>query len=333
VARLSPSLARRNHDRTRALIATAAVATILAPLSACVSGTPQLTTSGGLDEVNVGVIAIVDVAPLYVGIQQGFFSRHGIKVNPQVAQGGATMVPDVVSGLSHFGFSDVTSLLVARSRNVPVKIIAAGNYSTGMAGSDFGAVVVPADSPIKGPRDLAGHTVAVNNLNNIGDTTVRASVHKAGGDATSVRFTEVDFPDAPAALKARQVDAAWVVEPFLSIARAQGNRVVAWNLVDTDPNLMVAAFFATNQLAARSPDLVARFRTAVNESLTYAQQNPQQARTALQAYTKIDPTLITELTLPRWSPDINRPAIERLANLAQSDGLVTTAPDLTALLP
>lgn len=310
----------------------ATAAAVLALASACGSGTATPAKSGGLDEVKVGVIPIVDVAPFYLGIQQGFFTKHGIKVTPQIAQGGATIVPSVVSGQLQFGFSNVASLLVGRSQNLPLKIVAAGNYSTGTAGSDFGAVVVPADSPIRGPADLAGHTVAVNNLKNIGDTTVRASVRKAGGDPKTVKFVEIAFPDAPAALQSKHVDAAWVVEPFLSIAKAQGNRVVAWNLVDTDPNLMVAAFFTAEQVAAKNPDLVARFRAAINESLAYAQQNPDQARAILPTYTKIDTAIATKLTLPRWSPDINQESIQRLADLARQDGLLTTAPDMAALL-
>jgi NitT/TauT family transport system substrate-binding protein len=310
-----------------------AVVLALSLTTGCGSDTAHPTASGGLDEVKVGVISIVDVAPFYLGIQQGFFTKHRIKVDAQTAQGGAVVIPAVVSGQWQFGFSNVTSLLVGRDRGLPLKVVAAGNYTTGKAGADFGGVVVPADSPLRSPADLAGHTVAVNNLKNIGDTTVRESVRKAGGDPTTLKFVEISFPDAPAALQSHQVDAAWIVEPFLSTALAKGNRVVAWNLVDADPNLMIAAYFTSEQVTAKNPDLVARFKAAVDESLTYAQLHPEQARAVLKTYTKIDPTVAAKITLPRWTPDINKDSVQRLADLAKVDGLFTGTPDIAALLP
>jgi NitT/TauT family transport system substrate-binding protein len=304
----------------------------LAAATAC-GDDARPTVSGGPDRVKVGVLSIVDVAPFYLGIQQGLFAKHRIEVDAQVAQGGAVVIPAVVSGQWEFGFSNVTSLLLGRAGGLPLKVVAAGNYTTGKQGADFGAVVVPAGSPLRGPGDLAGRSVAVNNLKNVGDTTVRASVRRAGGDPSTLRFVEIPFPDAPAALRSHRVDAAFVVEPFLSAALSQGGRVVAWNFVDADPDLMVAAYFTSARVAARNPDLVNRFKAAVDESLTYAQQHPEQARAVLGTYTKIDSAVAGRITLPRWTPDIDRDSVQRLADLARQDGLLTADPDVGALLP
>lgn len=316
--------------------AVAAAAVAVAGLSAACGSSGTSTGSsggGGVDQVKVGVIAIVDVAPIYLGKQKGFFSKRNIDLTLQSAQGGAAIVPAVVSGQLQFGFSNVTSLLLAQSKGLPLKVVSNGVASTGQQGKDYSGVVVPAASPIKTAADLAGKRVSVNTLNNIGDTTVRASVRKAGGDASRVNFVELALPDMQPALAAGRVDATWVVEPFLSIARDAGGRVVASNYVDAAPDLTVAVYFATQQLISGNADLVRRFTEAMRESLDYAGSHPDEARQVLSTYTKIDPKVISELTLPKWPAEINRDSVQTLAQLAQQDGLLTKQPDVAALLP
>jgi len=100
------------------------------------------------DQVKVGIIPIVDVAPIYLGQKQGFFANRKIELTMESGQGGAAIVPGVVSGQFQFGFSNMTSLLIAETKDVPIKVVANGVASTGEAGKDFGGVVVKKDSPI-----------------------------------------------------------------------------------------------------------------------------------------------------------------------------------------
>lgn len=285
------------------------------------------------DKVNVGVIAILDVAPIYLGEQKGFFTNRGIDLTLTTAQGGAAIVPAVVSGQYQFGFSNVVSLLLAQSRGLPLKVVSNGNNSTGVDGKDFGSVLVKGDSPIRGAADLPGHSIAVNTLQNIVDTTVRASVRQAGGDPKALRFVELPFPDMPAALQSGKVDAAFMVEPFQSAARAQGARSVASSYVDAAADLTVAVYFTSTQLTGSDPDLVRRFTEAMKESLAYANSHPDEARAVIGTYTKITPEVIAQVTLPTWPADINRQSVQTLADLAVQDGLLAKPADLNALLP
>lgn len=320
----------------RRTLRTVAATTALLLLAACGSDDSSDGSgggSGGADAITVGVIPIVDVAPIYMGIEQGFFEDRNLDVTLESGQGGAAIVPGVVSEQFQFGFSNVTSLLLARSQGLPLKIVAAGNYSTGEQGADFSGVVVPKNSSITDAGGLSGKTVAVNTLQNIGDTTVRQSVEKAGGDPDAVEFIELPFPDMPAALAEGRVDGAWLVEPFLTIAKNQGAVEVASNLVDTQDNLMIAAYFTSEQLMSSDPDLVERFTEAMNESLEYAEQNPEAAREAILTYTEIDAEVAQQMTLPVWSSEINSETVNLLAELALEDGLVDEPIDAEALLP
>jgi len=318
--------------KTSAFIATTLLVVSMAACSS--SSTPNSPSSSGPavdDKVTVGVIAILDVAPIYIGRDKGIFHKHGIELTMQQAQGGAAIVPAVVSGQYQFGFSNVVSLLLAKSQNVPIKAVANGNNSTGSTSADFGGLFVK-DPNIKSPKDLVGKKVATNTLKNIVDTTVKSIVAKDGGDASKVNFVELAFPNMAPALDAGNVDAIFVVEPFLSAAKAKGWKQIG-SYADVDPNLCVALYFTSTQLMTQKPDLVKRFTDAMKESLAYAQTHPDEARAELTTYTTIKADDTKNLILPKWPGDIDKTSIDKLAGLAVTYGLLTSKPDLTTLLP
>jgi NitT/TauT family transport system substrate-binding protein len=319
--------------RSSLVVVLAAVTLALAACGGGADDDAAPDTGGQPDKVNAGVIAIVDVAPIYLGKQKGFFSNRNIDLTLTTAQGGAAILPAVLSGQYQFGFSNTISLLLAKSQNAPVKVVSNGNNSTGVDGKDFAGLFVRADSPVQSPKDLAGKTVAANTLKNIVETSVRASVRKDGGDAAAVKFTELPFPEQVAALQAGRVDAIFVVEPFQQTAVAAKARKIASSYVDAAPNLTVAMYFTSQQLIDSNADLVTRFTEAMKESLAYADAHPEEVRNALGTYTKIPPEVRDALVLPKWPADVNRQSVEALADLAVTDGLLTQKPDVAALLP
>lgn len=317
--RLSPALA---VAASAALLATAAC-----------SPSEEGTNEGELTTVTAGVIPIVDVAPIYLGVDQGFFSDRGIDLELESGSGGAAIVPGVISGEFDFAFSNVVSLIVAREQGLPLTALTNGVTSAGEQGADFGGVFVLDDSDVNGAADLEGLTVAANNLNNIGDTTVRQSVRADGGDPTAVDFVELPFPDMPAALETGQIDAVWAVEPFASTIREAGHREIASNFVDTHPDLSVAAYFTGEDRLAQDPELFADITAALEESLAYAEDNPDEVRRILGTYTEIDEQVIEQMVLPRFPAQINDESVQTLAELMVTDGLIDSEPDLDALLP
>ncbi|MFE5086458.1 ABC transporter substrate-binding protein [Streptomyces mirabilis] len=322
----------------RRLLAGLAVGSFLVAASACGSSggggaSDKNASSGGTTTVKVGVIPIVDVAPLYLGQQKGFFSKRGLKLSMTTAQGGAAIVPGVVSGQFQFGFSNMTSLMIAQSQNVPVKAVVNGVASTGVAGKDFGAITVKKGSPIKSAKELEGKKVAVNTLKNINETAVRESVRKAGGDPSKVKFVELAFDQMPAALDGGRIDAAMVVEPALATVKSQGATEIASSLVDVAKDLTVAMYFTSTQYEQKNPDVVKKFQEATAESLAYADAHPDEVRQAVTTYTKIPAATLAQVTLPKWPAEPNRASIEALEKLGAQDGLFKSTPDLDKLLP
>ncbi|MER5844020.1 ABC transporter substrate-binding protein [Streptomyces prasinus] len=290
-------------------------------------------SSGGTTEVKVGLIPIVDVAPLYLGEKKGFFGERGLKLSLSSAQGGAAIVPGVASGQFEFGFSNTTSLLIAQSNSVPVKGVANGSASTGVEGEDFAAITVKGDSPVKSAKDLEGRKVAVNTLKNTMELGVRASVTKAGGDPDEVDFVEMAFDQMPAALDGGQIDAAMVVEPALATIKGRGGREIASSMVDIAPDLTISLYFTSTRYAQKNPEVVEKFREAVAESLAYADSHPDEVREVVTTYTKIPPAVLKQVTLPKWPTEPNRASVERLVRLGDESDLFKQAPDLDELLP
>lgn len=296
-------------------------------------GSSESSGDGGPDEVKVGLISILDVAPIYLGKEKGFFAERGIELTLQPAEGGTETVPAVLSGNQQFGFSNVVTLLLAQAQGLPVKVVSNGTNSTGVDGEDFGALMVGAGSAVRSVKDLAGRKVAVNTFQNVVELAVRASALKAGIDPESIEFVKLPFPDMPAALTEGRADAVFVVEPFQQVVLSQGGRSLASSYVDTAPDLSVAMYFTSKQLLGENPDLVRRFTDAMNESLAYADAHPDEVRQILPTYTKIGPEIIPDLVLPKWPAAINTESVAAIAELARQEKVLPKKPDITDLMP
>jgi NitT/TauT family transport system substrate-binding protein len=306
-------------------------------LSACGGGDEEESGGGGGQAaqpttLKVGVIPIADVAPLYLGVKKGFFDQRKLKIQPQLAEGGAAIVPAVVSGNFQIGFSNTISLLIAASKNLPVQIISQGVLGGTDEAKPWADLLVLKAGPVKSGKDLEGKTIAVNTLNNICEVTIKASLEKDGVDVSKLKFTEVPFPDMNAALEAKRVDGACVVEPFVSQGKAGKAKGIDPFYIRTAPDLTVATYFASRKFIEENGDVVDRFVAAMNQSLDYAQQHPDEVRQVLLDYTEIPKAAAAKIKLPIWRSDLNRPTIEQLSALSKKYGLIEEEPDLGELI-
>jgi NitT/TauT family transport system substrate-binding protein len=315
----------------RRLAALLVGATLVISVAACADDTPTPpSTPGAPDEVKVGVIPIVDVAPIYLGKEKGFFTEENISLTLEAGQGGAAILPGVLSGDFQFGFSNSPSVLVANTNaGGQLKIVAPGNSTSGNPNNDFSGLVVK--DPALTPKDLAGKKVATNTLKNIVEFSIRGLVQADGGDPLAVQPVEMAFPDMIAALDNDQVDAIFVVEPFLSAAKAKGWTVIG-SFATLNPAQTVALYVTSTALIAENPDLVTRFTRALKKSLEYANSHPDEVRAIMGSYTQITEEVRANLTLPTWPSEVNMDSLNTFADVISAYGITPTRPDPSALV-
>jgi len=300
-------------------------------VSACGDSDSE-TTGGGATSLDVATFPFAGSAPLFVGMKHGFFEEEGLDIKPQMLVSGPVAITSVVSQENPIGFTSSVPLLIARSQGLPVRAISPGELAgedTAHAGS---AVVVNADSPIRDAEDLEGKTIGVVALKDIGDVTIKESLRKQGADPSKFEFVEIPFPEMNAALEAEEVDAAWLVEPFTSQAKAAGARVIAYNYVETAPNLTVALYFTTEEYEEGHPETVDGFAAAMRKSLAYSEAHPREVREIIPTYTEIPAAVAKIMVLPTWKPQIEPDKLELLGELSEQYGLIDEAPTLDELL-
>lgn len=287
---------------------------------------------GGLTEVSIGVIPIVDVAPIYLGVQEGIFEDHGLDVELTLAQGGAAIIPAVQSGDFDFGFSNITSLVIGKSKGLPLQVVAPGPQTTGEAGDDFSSLLVPEDSDAESIVDLEGQRVAVNTLNNINDTVLKEGMRQEGGDRDSMDLVEVAFPDMGGQLESGNVDAIMAVEPFATMAMNEGVQEIYSPYAQPIEDLTIAAYFASTDRIEEDPETVDAFIAAMKESQQYAEDHPDDAKAILSEYTEIEPDVVDELTMPKFPQQVTRESIQRIIDLSEETGLIDETVNIDDLL-
>jgi NitT/TauT family transport system substrate-binding protein len=294
------------------------VASLLGAGVASAADTPTTVVT-----VQAGFIPVTDVAALYLGDEVGIFKKHGIDLKVNMGTTGAALVPAVMSGEYNFAFSSLVSLLQARDKGLPVKIIAAGSSSTGTSGADVTMIHAGPKSGIKSAKDLEGKTVSVNALNGLLQLLGSIAVKADGGDPKKVRFIELGFADALAALQSGKIDAMVGAEPFGTAAIAAGYPAISSPYITmSQKSMLTSAYFTFEDQIAKNPELFKNIRAAINESLDYAQKNPDSVRKQLPKFTKLGPDVAAKLILPTYLTAVPKDSIELFSNSAKEFGMI-----------
>ena len=284
-------------------------------------------THATVETITVNLIPIANTLPLDIGIQKGFFQQQGIEIKKNVLQSGNDVVLALANKTGEAGFAGWVPAMIARTTGIPITAVALSEVEATTEAENWQNIVVPGSSSIRGPADLIGKTVAVNALKGVGEVMIRAAFDKLGLDSSKVKLVPIAFPAMRTAMRNGQVDAIWAPEPFLTQALTQDG---ARSVMAPGPILgkffPIGGYFARTDWVADNPELAARFRTAMNQALTYSQTHPDDVRALL-------PAAIRNIRLPIWTTTVDRQQLLDLARDAKKYGAISTLPNFTQLVP
>lgn len=308
-----------------AMLALAACRTVPdAGSTSVVAGEPEVT------EITVGVLPIGDVAAVQLAIRDGLFEAEGLTVTPEVTQGGAAAIPALQGGDLDIAYGAWPSFLIANQQGIQLRAVADGVAAT----QGFMEFLAMPGSPQEGdPSGLAGTTVALNTLGNLGELALRATLADAGLDYSQVTAVEIPFPEMGAALEGGSVDVIWTVEPGVTGSKAAiGAVTVIDSFVDEMAGFPVAGYFATAEFAEQNPNTVAAFARAIEAASRMLNDDPELVVEVVQTYTEVPIELLESAAFPEYRGSLEVSQLERVYDYLLEFGMIEEGLDLESLV-
>jgi|tagenome__1003787_1003787.scaffolds.fasta_scaffold20731859_2 ABC-type nitrate/sulfonate/bicarbonate transport system substrate-binding protein len=285
-------------------------------------------SSSGPTTLRIAETAGAPLNFLTYGDQQGFFEDAGLKLEITSSTGGATVIPQLVSGELDAAGSNVVSALIAASKGLPLQMVAAGTSTSEDEQQDFSALVVKPDSPATSIADLAGKKIAVNSLKNINDIVLGSMLEKAGLSYDDVQFVELPFPDMAGAVENGSVDAAMVIEPFITMAEGQGLKVIGRPYWELKPGLQIGTYLMSKEFVAKHPDTVEAFQKGVQATADAIAEDPDSFRAALPKISQTSPEVAQKVRINLWRGKDDKESLTLIQGLMVDYQLIDKKVDL-----
>lgn len=296
-------------------------------LTACGGAGASPEEEGAAAAVRIGYFPLVHTATAVHAEEAGLFEAENLDPELVPTAGGAAAIPALVSGDFDIAYTNYTSALLAAEKGLPVQLV---------AGNDVGAtdhgVFVAEDSVLSAPADLAGRTVAVNNLQNIGTVAFYEHLAEAGVDPREVDLVEMPYPDMSAALERGEVDAIWQVEPFQAMAEQAGHRKIFDLFSGPVDGMPVAGWVTTQEFAEQNPEAVAAFERAITASGEELQENRERLVELVPTYTQVSAELTEEVEMPVFQGELDLEKLQRTADLMEQHGITGGRLDVADLV-
>ena len=237
-------------------------------------------------KVAVGAPGNWDTSLPEVGKRAGIFRKHGIEIESLFTNGSGETMQTVISGSIDIGIAAGTAAaLGAYAKGAPVRIISAGTTGT----RDL-FWYVPANSPIKTFKDVAGKTVAYSTNGASTHTTLLALI-----DTFKVAAKPISTGASAATLTqamSGQIDVGWASPPF-GIDQLQDGRIrliARGSDAPSTADQTVRVHIVNADVLAKRKAAVGRFMDAYREALDYLYNDPKGIEIYAD-YAKIDVSL------------------------------------------
>ena len=242
--------------------------------------------------------------PLYVAIDEGFFTQQGLDLTKETAGAPTVALSAVISGSAQFSIHGPEWTAIAASKGAPVDVIA--NVVNG-------AAVWIATSPefkFDGIKSIKGQKIVTGLMPTTSTSLFLKLLKENGMDAkTDVEMIQVAIGTEPGPFLAKQADIAVMYEPGLDQVVAKGMKVVFGF-----PKTYGAYAFST--VTARNdvdPDTAQRVVNGMEMAMRFMASN--EAKTVE----------IAKKEFPTLDPAVVEAAVKRML----ADGVYPTSVDIT----
>jgi NitT/TauT family transport system substrate-binding protein len=235
--------------------------------------------------------------PLLYAAQSGLFKQAGLNVEIVKLANGSAVAAAVAGGSLELGKGSALTAIQAHAKGLPFTVTTnLANYSDA---SPDTAMIVRRDAKMKTPKDLIGKTIGVNGLQDFNTLTVYAWLDQNGIDSSKVRFLEIPYSAAIAAMEQGRIDAAMALEPMYSSALASGKfRVFAhpWNALGK--HFSEGVLFGKTSWVTEHKDLVVKLNRVVHDAEAYVGTHETETAHLAAAYSGFDPASLKDFHPP-----------------------------------
>jgi len=281
--------------------------------------------------VHVSIIPIYSVAPHFAADAQGYFAAESIAVTTQPVQTGAVGIPGLISGAFDVLYTNTVSVLTALERGIDLRIIAeAPRIPT--SPPDALALFKRKGDKISTGKDLEGKVTAINARFTAQWLSMQKWIKVTGGDLSKITYREIPLPSMLDALKNKQVDVAFLLDPYMTVAFEDPSlELAAWPSSTSMPGLSSSVWVVSGKLADSKPELVRAYMRAFFKGGQWVNENlgKQPYIDLVASFTKIDPARLAKMFTVGQRMEIEPAAINGVAQVMREFDLLKTDVDVT----
>ena len=308
---------------------------VAAALLASACSSSSTSPAAGASEqthLSVAVVPIVDAAPFFLAVKEGYFKQQGLDITPDVVAESTLALPDLLSGkVQVVAAANYVSFLAAQAKGVANLSILAPNSA---CATDTESVLAMPSSKIKTAADLAHKTIAVNINPNIQTLTINAVLKADNVNPSTVTYVPIPFADMPAALKTGKVDAISEVEPFITASETTDGAVpVLQQCVGPTADVPLGGNFATAAWVKKNPKFALAFQRAMEKGNALADSDRSAVEKIIPTFIKgVTPQEAALINLDTFPTTQDVTQIQRIANLMESGGMLKKTLDVAPLM-
>jgi NitT/TauT family transport system substrate-binding protein len=195
-------------------------------------------------KVKIGVLKLTSSAPVFVGVEKGFFREAGIEPELVYFQAAQPVAVAIAAGEIDVGATGLTAgLYNIVAGGQPLWVVA--DKGREWPGYPLTALVVQKDGPVQSLKDLRGRKVGITQIGSTFHYMLGNLVEQEGLALGEVEPAPLrTLPAMLEALQARRVDAILVPQPLAGTAVDKGfGRILMW-VGDRLPYQVAAIFYA-----------------------------------------------------------------------------------------